>query len=453
MQAGVSASSTTAAKTEPAVLGPALASAIVSLRARLGDPTAPIAILTPSSVNGTLARRELAFATPFIRVEMWTPAELEDVLAEEGLRRAGKVVEPAGWSRATVARIVREDALPGGYEEVLREPGWTAALVSALRVLEGGRVTAAELSRVSLPAGLSDGGTQPRAFFELMWETGLRTGTLARISVPEDYEHGRATLSIRNEIDKARFGRELPLSVRARQILDEVAPRRGLVFGEHDLRARLRRAAREAGFSVERTRRLSNHALRHARATHLASRSDNLVGVAFLLGHKHLTTTAIYAKPRQRAAREVLAAVAPRGTSSSDDEPGEALIALHGAPPRDSGGIVVWRGGPELNTGRCDVTRNAPSSFTLRKAGLEPARPFERWNLNPVRLPIPPLPRGNEGRAHTPDVVGRQGRRTIGATLPRLAPARSSVRSASDLCPTPRALGFPHFTRACPSVG
>jgi hypothetical protein len=27
------------------------------------------------------------------------------------------------------------------------------------------------------------------------------------------------------------------------------------------------------------------------------------------------------------------------------------------------------------------------------------------------------------------------------------------VRSASDLCPTPRALGFPRFTHACPSVG
>jgi hypothetical protein len=161
MQAGVSASSSTAAKTAPsaagsAVLGPALASAIASLRARLGDPTAPIAILTPSAVNGTLARRELAFATPFIRVEMWTPAELEGVLAEEGLRRARKVLEPAGWSRATVARVVREDALPGGYEEVLREPGWTAALVSTVRVLEGGRVTAADLSRVSQPAGLSE---------------------------------------------------------------------------------------------------------------------------------------------------------------------------------------------------------------------------------------------------------------------------------------------------------
>jgi hypothetical protein len=42
-----------------------------------------------------------------------------------------------------------------------------------------------------------------------MWETGLRTGTLARISVPEHYEPGRSALSVTDAIDKVRFGREL----------------------------------------------------------------------------------------------------------------------------------------------------------------------------------------------------------------------------------------------------
>lgn len=138
------------------VLGPMLASAIASLRAKLGDPTAPLAIITPSAVNGTLARRELAFATSFIRVELWTPAELESALAEERLRQEGWVSEPAGWLRATVARVVREDVLPGGYHHVLRDPGWTAALVSALRALEGGRVTPAILSSIPLESGLHE---------------------------------------------------------------------------------------------------------------------------------------------------------------------------------------------------------------------------------------------------------------------------------------------------------
>ncbi len=34
--------------------------------------------------------------------------------------------------------------------------------------------------------------------------------------------------------------------------------------------------------------------------------------------------------------------------------------------------------------------------FLVRKVGLEPTRPFERWNLNPVRLPISPLPRSSD---------------------------------------------------------
>lgn len=138
------------------VLGPAIANAIRALREELADPTAPIAILTPSSVNGTFARRELALATSFIRVEMWTPAELESVLAEEGLRRAGWVVEPAGWLRATITRIVAADALPGGYHEVLREPGWAAALVSAVHALEGARVNADVLRTLALGDGLRE---------------------------------------------------------------------------------------------------------------------------------------------------------------------------------------------------------------------------------------------------------------------------------------------------------
>jgi len=39
------------------LIGPALARAIESLREALGDPTASIAIVTPSAVNGTVHSR------------------------------------------------------------------------------------------------------------------------------------------------------------------------------------------------------------------------------------------------------------------------------------------------------------------------------------------------------------------------------------------------------------
>ena len=33
--------------------------------------------------------------------------------------------------------------------------------------------------------------------------------------------------------------------------------------------------------------------------------------------------------------------------------------------------------------------------FLVRMGRLELPRPYERWNLNPVRLPIPPHPRSD----------------------------------------------------------
>jgi integrase len=210
------------------------------------------------------------------------------------------------------------------------------------------------------------GGSRPRAFYELMWETGLRTGTLARLSVPEDFERGRRVLTIRDEIDKARFGRELPLTARAVTVLDAIAPKRGLVFGQRDLRDALRRAARAAGLSAER------------------------------------------------------AAVGDAAGGDGSEEP----PAAHRDAPQNSGEIVVRNALSEMNSGSCDGGRNSPNSLSLRKAGLEPARVLPRWNLNPVRLPIPPLPRGThlsvsppaasklrtEGALDTLDRAARQGR-------------------------------------------
>ena len=47
-----------------------------------------------------------------------------------------------------------------------------------------------------------------------------------------------------------------------------------------------------------------------------------------------------------------------------------------------------------------EKTRIYAGLFSLvRKVGLEPTRPFERWNLNPVRLPISPLPRSSNSLA------------------------------------------------------
>ena len=72
----------------------------------------------------------------------------------------------------------------------------------------------------------------------VMRETGLRPGTLQRLRAPDDYRSGAAFLKIRAEADKARYEREVPLTVRAREVLDEVCPNEGLIFPKFAWRRR-----------------------------------------------------------------------------------------------------------------------------------------------------------------------------------------------------------------------
>lgn len=147
-----------------------------------------------------------------------------------------------------------------------------------------------------------------KARFEVAWETALRPATLDELRVPLDWKPGTPTLKIRDEIDKARFGREVPLTARAVAALERVAPREGLIFGRHDYRGPLRAAARAAKLPKEKQERLSDYDFRHSRLTHLGQTSVNLMGLQFIAGHKHASTTSRYLHPGARAAAEVLQA-------------------------------------------------------------------------------------------------------------------------------------------------
>jgi integrase len=115
-------------------------------------------------------------------------------------------------------------------------------------------------------------------------------------------------LIIRDECDKNRFGRELPLCEGARAALDRVTPEigSGLIFGRHDYRRALRTAA-VATLSAEKAAKVSAYDFRHARLTWLCERSNNLVGVAYLSGHRRVDTLASrYVHPNRSAAVSVL---------------------------------------------------------------------------------------------------------------------------------------------------
>lgn len=148
-----------------------------------------------------------------------------------------------------------------------------------------------------------------RAYFRVLWETGLRPVTVQRLRAPEDFRRGSTSLQISDEDDKVRYGRTLPLTTAAVAALSEVAPASGLIFGKHDWRGFLRVAAREAGVDLAKIETFTPYDLRHTRTTHLLEETGNLPGVAFLVGHKQVTTTNRYARPNERAARAVLGEV------------------------------------------------------------------------------------------------------------------------------------------------
>jgi integrase len=150
-----------------------------------------------------------------------------------------------------------------------------------------------------------------RERFVVMYETALRPATLDTLSVPEHYTPGSPTLTITGENDKARYARELPLSAEARAALDAVCPESGLIFGDHDYRDQLRKAA-EVVLDARRAATFTAYDLRHLRLTKLAE-AGNIIGAAYLAGHKRPSTTDRYLRPSLRAGEHALRAVGATG--------------------------------------------------------------------------------------------------------------------------------------------
>lgn len=150
-----------------------------------------------------------------------------------------------------------------------------------------------------------------RARFVVGYETGLRPSALDGLTAPEHYRRGSSTITLTAELDKSRWGRELPLSKAARDALDAICPAEGLIFGAHDYRPRLRAAALSA-LPRERAQKFCGAHLRSAMVTHALEETGNLPGVQHMAGHKMTSTTALYVRPSLRAALEVVRARSPR---------------------------------------------------------------------------------------------------------------------------------------------
>ncbi len=158
-------------------------------------------------------------------------------------------------------------------------------------------------------------GTFPvRARFVVAYETTLRPSTLDRLLVPQHYQIGSDRLQLSADTDKARYGREVPLTERARHELDNLLrhyertsghAHQGPIFGKHDYRQHLAKAAKKT-LPPQQAGKFAGTHLRAHGITHLLESGANLLGVQFRAGHKQIATTSKYAKPSYRAALDTL---------------------------------------------------------------------------------------------------------------------------------------------------
>lgn len=149
-----------------------------------------------------------------------------------------------------------------------------------------------------------------RARFIVGYETGLRSSTLDRLTVPKNYRAGSSVLRLDKESVKERWARDVPLSRRARRVLDYLlrcyGPGfEGPLFGWHNYREHIAAAAREA-LPPEIAERFAGTHLRSAMLTHKLGAGASIPGVQFLVGHTLMSTTALYIKPDFEAALEAL---------------------------------------------------------------------------------------------------------------------------------------------------
>jgi integrase len=128
--------------------------------------------------------------------------------------------------------------------------------------------------------------------------------TIDKLRVPDNYTRGATALLMTDADDKEAYGREVPLSLRARRALDSVLPKHGPIFGHHDYVIYLRRVRRV--LPPHKGKVFTWQHLRSARITHWLEKTGDLPGVMYLAGHKHASTTSRYVRPSMRAAQNVL---------------------------------------------------------------------------------------------------------------------------------------------------
>ena len=208
--------------------------------------------------------------------------------------------------------------------EILTNPALTLKLPKA-RHLPRGILTEAQARRLmATPFPGTKVGKRDRAILELLYGSGLRIGEAVRSDL-SDLDLRERVLLVRN--GKGKKDRAVPVTGRAAAALElylrESRPElakssdpalflatHGRRLGVAGLRLQVERHGRAIGV------KLIPHGLRHTCATHLLKGGASIRHVQELLGHKRLTTTALYTRVRVEDLRQVIARAHPRERTS-----------------------------------------------------------------------------------------------------------------------------------------
>ena len=205
-----------------------------------------------------------------------------------------------------------------------------------------------------LPDRTPVAGHPIKALFTVIWDTSLRIGTMWRLEVPKHYKRGDDVLRISQEIDKSRYARSVPLTPRARGVLDAICPQEGVIFRHFEYRRILVQAARKVLGTEHEAKHLSAHDFRHAALTHMAAVGSDLTAIGHVAGHKNATTTALYVHNSEAAARRAVARRAGILDTKVDTVAGQAAEKRPLVRPKFSESL----GGPSWTRTRSQWIKN-----------------------------------------------------------------------------------------------
>jgi len=203
---------------------------------------------------------------------------------------------------------------------ILGNPALTLKLPKAKHLPRGVLSEAQARRLMAAPFPWTLVGRRDRAILELLYGSGLRIGEAVRADL-QDLDLRERVLLVRN--GKGRKDRVVPVTGRAVAALElylresrpalakSVDPAlflstQGARLQIPGMRAQVERHGRAIGAT------LTPHALRHTCATHLLKGSASIRHVQELLGHKRLTTTALYTRVAIADLRQVIARAHPR---------------------------------------------------------------------------------------------------------------------------------------------